>query len=65
MGKHVLLDTYWAQGMLAVLNTGTIYPTGSLFQRKPPALLKETTATRQEEDRPLTEARELKKSTSV
>lgn len=33
-----------------------------VFQSESPALLKKTTATMQEEDRPLAETRELKKS---
>lgn len=40
MGKHVLLDTYWARGMLAVLNTGTIYPTGSRFSTQTSSIAK-------------------------
>lgn len=35
-----------------------------VFQCQPPALLKETTATKQEEDKPLMEARELKANTN-
>lgn len=54
MGKHVLPDPHWAQ------ECWPLYPTEVVFQCQPPALLKKTTATKQEEDKPLMEARELK-----